>query len=144
MSSVLPVIRTLIKLVVVFLVLFVAHASVLSSVYPFGGREQHAIHAYSAGPRYHIALQAWGWYVLSLGGMGALLNALRYPLPWIVISGMAAWMGGELWLGVANHPFVTPRAHYVMLGLDGALQAAVFGLAWLGHRFAISDCRPGR
>ncbi len=112
---------------IAFLILNFVKNLAAALAFPFGGREFHAMFAYTGEGRLDVAWRVYLLYILTMAGAAQLLIALRFPLRPATVAWIAAFQAVLLWRPVIAWRPQSAEFHAVAVLLWWASPFLVFG-----------------
>ena len=113
--------------VIAFVILNFATSLAAAIAFPFGGREFHAMFAYTGEGRLDVAWKVYLIYVGTLAGVARLLIAARYPLRPEVVAWIATAECALMWWQVVAWQPQSREFHVITVLLFWAIPFLVFG-----------------
>jgi hypothetical protein len=132
--------------VIAFVILNFTKNVAAAIAFPIGGREFHAMFAYTGEGRLDVAWKVYLLYVGTLAGMARLLIAVGYPLRPDVVAWIATGVCALLWWQVVAWEPKSLAFEVVAVLLMWAIPFLVFGpilLTTKAMRRPIAERKPG-
>jgi hypothetical protein len=146
MRQIVRVIGRVALVVIAFVILNFATSLAVAIAFPIGGREFHAMFAYTGAGRLDIAWKVYLLYVGTVAGVARLLIAVGYPLKPNAVALTATVVCALLWWQVVAWEPKSLAFEVVALLLMWAIPLLVFGpilLTTKAMRYPIAGRKPG-
>ena len=146
MRQIVRVIGRVVLGVIVFAILNFTKNVAAAIAFPFGGREFHAVFAYSGEGRLDVAWKVYLLYVGTLAGVARLLIAVGYPLKPSAVAWIATVVCALQWWQVVAWAPKSLAFEVVAVLLMWAIPLLVFGpilLTTKAMRHPIAGRKPG-